>query len=49
MAGVKVFTEAPGLIEQGEVGLRSFARADGKLLYTDTSAPSPFVLLANHS
>jgi HK97 family phage major capsid protein len=48
-AGVKVFKEGPALIDNGEIGLRSFLRADGALLYTDTSSPSPFVLLANHS
>jgi hypothetical protein len=47
--GVVVYQEAPGLIEDGNIGLRCFARADGALLYTDTNSPSPFVMLANHS
>ena len=49
MAGIKVYTEAPGLVENGNVGLRTFVRADGDLLYKDTSSPSPFVYIRNHS
>jgi len=49
MAGIKVFTEAPGLVENGNVGLRTFVRAHGALLYTDTGSPSPFVYIRNHS
>jgi HK97 family phage major capsid protein len=49
MAGIKIYTEAPGLVENGNVGLRTFVRADGDLLYTDTSSPSPFVMVRNHS
>jgi HK97 family phage major capsid protein len=49
IAGIKVFTEAPGLVEYGNVGLRTFVRAHGALLYTDTSSPSPFVYVRNHS
>jgi HK97 family phage major capsid protein len=49
MAGIKVYTEAPGLVENGNVGLRTFVRADGALLYKDTSSPSPFVMIRNHS
>jgi HK97 family phage major capsid protein len=45
--GIKVFKEADGLIENGKVALRSFARADGKLLWS--TGPSPFVVLRNHS
>jgi HK97 family phage major capsid protein len=49
MAGIKVYTEAPGLVENGNVGLRTFVRADGVLLYKDTNSPSPFVMIRNHS
>lgn len=48
-SGIRVYTEAPGLIDNGNVGLRTFVRADGELLYKDSSAPSPFVLIQNHS
>lgn len=49
MAGIAVYREAPGLIEHGNLGLRTFVRADGRLLWSDQSSPAPFVLLANHS
>jgi HK97 family phage major capsid protein len=49
MCGIAVYTNAPGLAENGKVGLRTFARAHGALLYSDVGSPSPFVLLANHS
>jgi HK97 family phage major capsid protein len=49
IAGIKVFTEAPGLVENGNVGLRTFVRAHGALLFTDTGSPSPFVYIRNHS
>jgi HK97 family phage major capsid protein len=42
-AGIAVYREAPGLIENGNVGLRCFGRADSNFLYTDKSAPSPFI------
>ena len=48
-SGIRVYREAPGLIENFSVGLGVFARADGALLYQDSNAPSPFVLLAMHS
>jgi HK97 family phage major capsid protein len=48
-AGVTVYTNAPGLAENGNVGLRCFARADGALLYQDSDSPSPFVMIQNHS
>ena len=48
-AGVVLYKESPGLIENGNIGLRCFARADGALLYQDTNSPCPFVMLANHS
>jgi HK97 family phage major capsid protein len=47
--GIHVYREAPGLIEQGNVGVRAFLRADGALLYTDASSPSPFVIIQQHS
>jgi HK97 family phage major capsid protein len=48
-SGIRIYREAPGLVEQGNVGLRTFVRADGALLWTDTGSPAPFVLLQNHS
>lgn len=45
--GIKIFKEAPGLIENGKVALRSFVRADGELLWS--TGPSPFVVMRNHS
>jgi HK97 family phage major capsid protein len=47
--GIKAYKEAPGLIENGLIGFRSFVRAGGALLWSDTSSPCPFVVLANHS
>lgn len=49
LSGVKVYTEAPGLIENGLIGLRSYLQADGAVLYDDWSNPaqSPFVLIEN--
>src|SRR5207244_10826709 len=35
LSGVKVYREAPGLIENGLIGLRSYLQADGALLYDD--------------
>jgi HK97 family phage major capsid protein len=49
MMGIKSYTEAPGLAENGNVGFRSFVRAGGALLWNDTSSPCPFVILQNHS
>jgi len=48
-SGIRIYREAPGLIENGNIGLRTFVRADGGLLWTDTSSPTPFVILQNHS
>ena len=48
-AGVKVYTEAPGLAEQGNVGLRTFVRADGALLFKDSGSSCPFVVIRMHS
>ena len=39
MMGIKSYTEAPGLAENGNVGFRSFVRAGGALLWNDTSSP----------
>ena len=48
-SGLLVYREAPGLIENGNIGIGAFVRAGGALLYTDTSSPSPFVPIQNHS
>jgi HK97 family phage major capsid protein len=48
-SGIRVYDEAPGLVEKGNVGLRCFLRADGGLLYSDTSSPSPFISIRCHS
>ena len=48
-SGIRVYTEATGLVEQGNVGMSCFMRADGELLYTDTSSPAPFTYIRNHS
>jgi HK97 family phage major capsid protein len=45
-SGIRVYT---GLVEQGNVGMSVFARADGELLYSDTGSPSPFTYIRNHS
>jgi HK97 family phage major capsid protein len=47
--GIQVFREAPGLVEQGNVGLKVFARADCNILWNDTNSPCPFVPIVNHS
>ena len=47
--GIKVITEANGLVENGLFLLKSFARATGVLAYTDTSSPAPLTYIANHS
>ncbi len=47
--GLKTFTEAPGLVENGLVEVRCFARADGALLWNDVVSPSPFVMIRNFS
>lgn len=46
---VQLVTEATGLIENGNVGLRMFVRYGGSLLHTDSGSPAPFGLLQNHS
>jgi HK97 family phage major capsid protein len=45
--GIKSYTEAPGLAENGLVGFRSFVRADGVLLWN--AGPCPFTYIRNHS
>lgn len=49
LSGVKNYVNAPGLAENGLVGLRSYLQADGAVLYQDwgNSAQSPFVLIKN--
>jgi len=49
MSGVQVYKEAPGLVENGLIGLRSYLQADGAVLYDDwgNTAQSPFVLIKN--
>ena len=48
-AGLKTFSEAPNLAEKGIVGISCFLRADGALLWSDSSSPAPFVLVRNFS
>jgi HK97 family phage major capsid protein len=48
-AGLKTFSEAPNLVEKGVVGISCFLRADGALLWSDSSSPSPFVMIRNFS
>jgi HK97 family phage major capsid protein len=54
--GLRVYAEAPGLVEKGNVGIRCYTRADGALLWNaldspvgDAGSPSPFVMIQNHS
>jgi HK97 family phage major capsid protein len=49
MSGIRIYREAPGLIENGNVGFRTFVRAHGALLYSGATAQSPFVYIRNHS
>jgi HK97 family phage major capsid protein len=48
-SGIRVYSEATGLVEYGNVGLSCFMRADGELLYSDLSSPPPFTYIRNHS
>lgn len=48
-SGIQVFKEAVGLAEYGKVGLRAYMRADGELLYNDSSSPAPAVIIQCHS
>jgi len=47
--GLMQYGEADGLVENGNVGLGCFLRADGALLYDDTDSPAPFVPIRNFS
>lgn len=51
MTRIQVLKEAPGLIEQGNVGLRMFLRADGRLAYVGdgSGTGSPVASITNHS
>jgi HK97 family phage major capsid protein len=49
MTYVKVFQQAPGLVEKGEIGLRMFVRYDSNLLYTGGATKPPIAILQNHS
>lgn len=46
---IKAYTEAPGLIEKGEIGLRAFVRVDGTLMFNDPNQAPPIRILQNHS
>ena len=48
-SGIRVYSEATGFVEYGNVGMSCFMRADGELLYTDTNSPAPFTFIRNHS
>ncbi len=50
-SGIRVIKEAPGLIEKGDIGLKTFVRADGALLWNNSSNPNqaPFTFIQNHS
>jgi HK97 family phage major capsid protein len=48
LSGMRIYTQAPNLVEQGKFGLRTFVRAGSALLYSG-SGPCPFVLMQNHS
>ena len=40
-SGIQVFNEAPGLVENGNFGLKTFIRAHGVLAYNSTRQPLP--------
>lgn len=46
---IQKFSQVPGLVEQGEIGLRMFVRFDGALLWQDINSPAPFAILQQHS
>jgi HK97 family phage major capsid protein len=46
---VRVYKEAPGLVENGKYGLRAFARYDSQLIWNDVDSPAPLVYLQQHS
>jgi HK97 family phage major capsid protein len=47
-SGIRVYREAPGLIEDGKVAFRTFVRADGRLV-TASNQASPAIAIFNHS
>ncbi|MGH9737330.1 MAG: phage major capsid protein [Candidatus Acidiferrales bacterium] len=47
--GVRVFQEAAGLIEQGNIALRAFVRADCAYLYSDPNSDAPINMIQMHS
>jgi HK97 family phage major capsid protein len=49
ISGIKIYREAPGLVENGNVGFRTFVRAHGTLLYSGAAVQSPFQFIRNHS
>ena len=47
---IKMFTQAPGLAENGKIAFRAYMRADGALAFTSASDPEPVnVLRCAHS
>ena len=42
---IQMFTEAPGLVENGKVAFRAYMRADGALVFTSQTDPAPMNLL----
>ena len=50
MTRVQVFTQAPGIVEQGEVGLRFFSRHDVNIAFNDwNTSPAPLSYLQHTS
>jgi HK97 family phage major capsid protein len=50
MTYLKVYQEAPGLIEQGEYGIKWFTRHDVNIAFNDwNNSPAPFSYIQNHS
>ncbi len=48
-SGIQVFNEAPGLVENGNFGLKTFIRAHGVLAFSDTVSPCPIRYIQHHS
>lgn len=46
---VSIIKEAAGLVEKGEIGMRTWGRWDSALLFGSSSTPPPIVYLTNHS
>jgi HK97 family phage major capsid protein len=46
---IRVIKEAPGLIENGQIGLQMFMRADGVLNFKGAAANTPINYIVNHS